>query len=114
MVNIIQIKNGLSRYVDHEMLPAMAETGYKKIIFATGVAIALSRIEKLFDKLKANSLLTALEVFDSEGNVDIDIIVDELCKNIPRTGLTVDIPLIGDITLYDTDVRTAYSYIIGG
>ena len=112
MVNITQIKNGLSNYIDCEMLPNMADAGYKKIIFATGAAILIARVEGMLNKFKTNPILTALDIFDVNGNVDIDIIVDELCKNIPGTGLSIDIPFIGDIVLYTSDVRNMHNYII--
>lgn len=114
MISISQIKSGLSNYVDCEMLPSMADAGYKKIIFATGAAIVLSRLETALVKFKSNSVLIALDIFDAEGNVDIDIVVDELCKNVPRSGLSMDIPFIGEIVFYASDIRNMHNYIVGG
>ena len=114
MISISQIKSGLSKYIDREMLPNMADAGYKKIIFATGAAIVLSRLETALVKLKNNAALVALDIFDTEGNVDVDIIVDELCKNIPHSGLRIELPFIGEIIFYVSDIRNIHNYIVGG
>jgi hypothetical protein len=114
MVSVSQIKNGISRYVDCEMLPGMAETGYKKVLFVTGISILLSRIDVALDKLKDNTILKALDIFDKDGNVDIDIIVKELRKNVPQSGLRVELPFIGELVFYESDIGIVHNYIIGG
>lgn len=114
MVSVVQIKNGVSRYVDSEILPGMVDAGYKKIIFATGVSILLNRIDIALDKLKENPILKALDIFDKNGNVDIDIIAKELRKNIPQSGLRVELPFIGELVFYESDIEVIHNYIVGG
>lgn len=109
MVSISQIKTGISNYVDNEALPKMQ--GFNKVVFATGVSLILNKLESILDKYRSNELLKAIEVFDAEGNIDIDLVANEFVKHVPNSGLTFDIPIIGQIIIYPQDVNSIHHYI---
>lgn len=109
MVNISQIKTGISNYVDNEALPKMQ--GFNKIVFATGVSLILNKLDSILDKYRSNELLKAIEVFDAEGNIDIDLIADEFVKHVPNSGLAFDFPILGQIIIYPQDVNSIHRYI---
>lgn len=111
MYNVIQIKNGLSNYIDNEMLPKMQDAGFKKIIFATGASLFLRKFEDTVSEYQSNTFLKMLNVFDENGNIDIDTVIDELCKQIPASGVAINIPLVGDIVLYTQDLNLVKQYI---
>ena len=56
-------------------------------------------------------LVKMLGIMDSEGNVDIDVLAEELKKNMPKGGVRVDVPIIGALTFKDNDVDKLYEYI---
>lgn len=109
MINISQIKSGLAKYVDCELLPNMQ--GLNKAIFATGATILFNKLDSVIDKYRTNDILKTLEIFDTEGNVNIELIATEFAKNIPSTGLALDFPILGQLVLYPADVETMHRYI---
>ena len=113
MINISQIKNGIANYVDCEILPNVPDAGYKKIIIATAAGIISIRIENALSKIKNNQMLKLFDIVNDNGEVDVDIIFDEFCKHIPRTGLTLDVPLVGEMTFHVSDLHTLRNYIGG-
>lgn len=110
MVNVSQIKNGLAKYVDTEILPHTQ--GLNKAIIATGATLAISKIDNFLDKYRTNDTLKFLELVDSEGNVNIDLLISEFTKHIPEGGLVLNLPVVGDLIFYAADINTMHRYIL--
>ena len=75
------------------------------------MSLLIKKSGAILDSYKDNQLVKILGIMDSEGNVDIDVLAEELKKNIPKGGVRVDIPIIGVLTFKENDVDKLYEYI---
>lgn len=105
MVSKEQIKLGVSKFLETELMPQMSNMSpLKQIILATGVGIAMRKIDPIIDSFAKHPMSTLFDISDESGNIDIDVIAEELRPNIPKDGFAIEIPLFGDIKLFPEDV----------
>lgn len=111
MVNAMQIEKGLASYLDAELLPMMPSGTAGRVLAGAAGGILCKRMGNAISALQGSKAATMLGIVDGDGNVDIDIIRDEVGKQMPESGLVIQIPVIGTITLYRKDVNALYDYI---
>lgn len=111
MVNIGQVQNGITRYLDNEIVKNMM--GWQKWTFGAFGAIAVSRAGSIFETLKNNKMIAALGVIDNNDMIDIDTIYREYKRQAQTGAITIDVPVFGALSLNETDVDKIYNYIIG-
>ena len=70
MATMTQVKTGLVRFVDNDILPHLP-TG-KKVALGIYVALAANNLEAKAMQYIHHPAVSVLEVVDSNGNVDID------------------------------------------
>lgn len=110
MVTIEQVKNGLTKYVDEEILPGM--TGGKRFALGVYAALAVQNLEQTVMKYKDSPAVAALNVIDSGNNVDLDRLYDAAAASMAgMEKFSVDIPLLGVLTLNRTDIDALYQMI---
>lgn len=109
MVNLGQVQAGVSRYLDTEIVSKM--TGWQKWTFGALGTIAVARTTELFKSIKANPAVAMLGVIDDNDGIDLDTLYKEFKKQAQAGPITVDIPVIGALTLNETDVDKIYTYI---
>lgn len=116
MVNIGQIKRGLARFVDAEILPAIPAGTLKRTLIGAGVGLYLANLEKTLSGLSEHALVAALGVVDEHGNVDIDKLAEELKKNMPSEGVKINLDImgmhLGDMTLHQSDIECLRVHIV--
>lgn len=76
-----------------------------------GAAMALGNLDASLSALREHPAVKALGVFDEAGNVDIDKIYTCLKTEAAKGPVTTNIPLIGNVTLNETDVDKLYTLI---
>jgi len=113
VVNKDQIERGLAAYLDAEFMPKVHTDSLRQFAIGTAASVAVKRAGVAVEALKTNKALNALGVIDSDGMVDIELLAEEAKKNIPPDGVKVPIPMIGDITIRQTDVDLLYRCING-
>lgn len=114
MTTIQQIQNGVAAYLDNELMPMLPQTGLERLVLGTGISLLIKKNFSKIELLKENSLIKAMEIFDEEGNVDIDTLKEEIEHNMTNEGVNLEIPMIGKLTFKKEDVNKLYNYIIGG
>lgn len=116
MVSVEKVKRGLAAFFDNELMPMLPSTGWENIVVGTAIGVLLKRLEKIIAGLQQNGLALAAAVVDDQGNVDIEIIRDELKAQIQKKGsLQIDnLPVIKKITFRAEDVDKAFEYIMKG
>ena len=112
MVNLNQVQQGLSRYIDNELTSKM--TGAQKWIFGAGAELYLGNISSIYNKLKVHPMVDALGIIDENDQIDIDRLYSALLHQADKGSMTMDIPVIGAFTFNRSDVERMYQYIIGG
>lgn len=111
MVTITKIEQGVAAYLDSELMPKLPETGLEKILAGTAISLVIRRGGKILDSYRNNKTVQLLGIMDAEGNVDIDVLAEELKKNMPADGVKIDVPMIGAMTFHKSDIDKLYSYI---
>lgn len=107
MVSVDKVEKGIGTYLDEQLMPKLPVTGLYKVLIGTGVSISVKRIGKAIDNLKTNPVLNSLELVDKDGNIDVDIVITELKKQIPQEGLKLQYNKFGnlDITITQSDLE---------
>ena len=112
MVSLAQVQAGVERYIDAEILAKIPD--WRKWVLGAGASRILGRSTEIFNQLKSNPVVAAMDVIDDQDQIDIDAIRAEFVKQAQRGAITFDVPLIGALTLNSGDVDKLYSYIVGG
>ena len=111
MVSIDKLQKGIANYLDAELMPSFEEGGYKKIIIGTVLGLYLNRMNQMILQYSKHPAIKILNIVDDNNNIDIDIIRDELKKQIPQEGFKIDAPMVGIITFTKEDIDVLYNYI---
>ena len=112
MVTYNQVVNGMSRYIDQEIVNKMQ--GWQRWALGAGAGIMMNKGTNMFNTLKAHPVVKMLEVIDENDMIDIDTIYAELRKQAEKGSATFDAPMIGMITLTKDDVDKLYRLIKEG
>jgi hypothetical protein len=112
MVTIQAIQNGLVKYVDREITPKMQ--GWKKWTFGAVASMWLGNLPSTFQKIKDTPFVASLGVIGENDAVDIDKLYNELIKQAEKSAVTIDIPMIGSLSINKHDVDTLYLLIQEG
>jgi hypothetical protein len=115
MVNINQIKRGIANFADAEIINKIPGGTLKRTLFGTAVGLYINNLGTVISNVSTNPFVAALGIQDADHNFDIDKLAEEAKKNIPDTGLKIDLDLLGfhlgDMTLTRQDVETLRSFI---
>lgn len=109
MVNYEKFVNGIVKFIDNEITPQM--TGFKKLAFGVGSSIVLKKSGNIFNMIKDNQMIHALDILDNQNNIDIDMLKQELEAKMGDEKFPIEIPMIGTITFDKNDLNKLYSYI---
>ena len=113
MVTIENIQRGVAAYLDNEMMPQFPVNGIEKVLAGTAMSLAIRRSGVIMGSLKDNKSVQMLGIMDTEGKVDVDVLAEELKRNIPVDGVKIDVPFIGVLTFHKADVDKVKDYIEG-
>lgn len=111
MVSVNQIEAGIARFLDTELVSKMPEGGLQKILAGTAISLMIKKTGSIIQGLQQYPAIQMMEIFDKEGNLDIDSLKEALSRNFPEVGLKMEFPMIGSITFHKEDVDKLYSYI---
>lgn len=112
MVSIDKIEEGVAKYLDAELMPQFQNNGLEKVLVGTAASLLIRKTGTIVSSYKDNKLVKMLGIMDESGNVDVDILAEELKNNISKEGIKVDIPVIGTMTFHKEDIDTLYEYIV--
>ena len=112
MVEVSRIETGIARYLDAELVPKLPENSWRQ--FGVGIASGLiaKRGGMVIERYKNHPAAIAFGLVDSAGCVDVEILRSLAKERIPETGLPVEVPLLGKLTVYRADIDTLYGYIV--
>lgn len=111
MVSVNKIENGVARFLDAELVSKMPDGGLQKILAGTAISLLIKKSGNFIKAFQQNPMIQLMDIFDADGNVDIDSMATELKKNFPDVGLRMDFPMIGTVTFHKEDIDKLYSYI---
>lgn len=103
--------DGVNRYIDKEIYGNLNST--QEFLARVVVGRMNSNVDVIKDALMNNGFAKTLCIVDSEGMVDIDMILTDIRREIERQGsVQVDIPLIGKLTFRADDVDVLHNEIL--
>lgn len=111
MVSIEKIEKGVAAYLDSELMPKLPANGVQKVLAGTAISLLIKRSGTIVESYKDNQVVQMLGIMDADGNVDVDVLAEELKKNIPTDGVKVDVPVIGALTFRKDDVDKLHKLI---
>lgn len=112
MVSIEQVKNGVARYVDDELVSKM--NGLNRWIVGGVAGIAITKAEAIFKHMKEMPFIKMLDIVDENDLIDIDVIYREFLRQARKGEAVINIPFIGETKFNEHDVELLYKHIIGG
>lgn len=112
MISIQRVQTGIAQYLDAELMAQLPADGWRRVTAGAAIGVALKRMGAVTDELKKNGILNTMGVIDPSGNVDVDILRDELKTKIPDDGMKIDIPLLGRMIFRKHDIDKIYEYIV--
>lgn len=110
MVSMDKFKRGVARYLDEEFTNKM--TGWQKWVFGAGSAMYLENLSTSMERLKNNELVKGLGILDENGNINVEKMHRYLQEQARKGPVTFTIPMIGTVTLSDSDVEKLYTLIM--
>lgn len=111
MVNLGQVTSGVAKYIDAEIVSKIS--GWQKWVFGALSGVAISKSTSIFQTLKENSFVKMLGVIDENDRIDLDLLYQQFKEQARKGTITFDVPMIGPMTLNETDVDKLYNYIGG-
>lgn len=112
MVSVDKIEQGVANYLDAELMPQLKGNGIEKVIVGTTASLLIRKTGTIIEGYKDNKLVKMLGIIDDNGAVDVDTLVEEVKKNIPKEGVKVEVPILGTLTFHKDDVDKLYDYIM--
>jgi hypothetical protein len=109
MYNLGQVVGGITNYLDEEILTKIA--GWQKWVIGAGLGVALNKSTNLFNTLKTNPMIKALDVIDKNDMIDVETLYKEIKKQARKGPITFNVPMIGNMTLNEGDVDKIYNNI---
>lgn len=110
MVSMDKVKRGIARYIDEEFTNKI--TGWQRWVFGAGVAMFLENWTSNIQKLKDVPVVKSLGLLDDMNNVAVERLHQQLRIQSQKGPITFEVPMLGSITLHDTDVEKLYNYIM--
>jgi hypothetical protein len=107
MIDFEHIEKGVASYIDSNIMNQFPETGWKRIVVAAAVGIG---IKKYVNILKENELLNKIGLVTPDG-AEIEMYAEQLKKEIPSAGMEVELPLLGELILHESDVDEVLKHI---
>jgi hypothetical protein len=115
MVNATQIKHGIARYVDSEILPKLPVGGLKRVALGTAASLYINGIDNVLENLTKNPFFSALGIVAEDGTYRIDRLAEALKGNIPDDGFKVSPRILGfslgEMVFTRADIDALYRYI---
>lgn len=104
IVTVDNIANGLSTFIERDVIPEFNLPSWQRIIVGTAIGLCIKKKANLAKKFIKDGTFTMAGVVNEFGNVNIDDLIAEVKKNIPDKGLTVKLPILGNITFTSDDI----------
>lgn len=106
MATIEQVKNGISRYLDQELMPNLSDE--KPILFAVGAfsALILNNVDKAILKYGENPVVKMTGIIDDNQNIDVDALAEVAKQSMKKYAFSLDDFLVGKFSFLRGHVNT--------
>lgn len=102
MVSIDRFQNGLSNYIDREILIKLPQ--WKAVALGTAAALCIKQIPDMMKSIPDSMGIV------KDGCIDVDAVAEELKKRMDNP-VQIDIPVIGTMTIDRAEVDRMLDYM---
>ena len=74
--------------------------------------MAMEQFPQIIEQYKSNEVVKMLGVIDQDDHIDIDRLYQHIVPIARKGAATINLPLVGAVTINDADVDKLYRYII--
>jgi len=109
LYSIDQIETGISSYLDNEFLAQYPNNSVEKVLIGTGLALLIKT-----KKDQAISVIKNLGAVSEDGEVDVDLLSEELKRHMTDDGIVFEKSIFGNvwsIKIKKEDIDKLCSYI---
>lgn len=110
-VTLAQVQHGVERYISAEFLSKLS--GVQKWVIDAAAAMYLANAGAIFENVKKNPLIAALGIIDEQDRIDVDKLYKNFKEAAKKGPATISVPLLGAVTLNESDVDKLYNFIVG-
>lgn len=103
------IINGFADYLVKELRPQYPSETLGSFMMGFSSGLIRKRADAMAKKITSNPLVSAFIMED--GKVDLDEVLEAAQEAVPEYGLTVAIPLSGEVTFQKSDAALIKQYI---
>lgn len=104
------VVNGFADYLSKELKPQYPTNTLGGFMMGFSSGLIRQKASAVANKLMNNLLISAV-IIDEEGKIDLDELVEAAQEAVADTGLTITIPLAGDVTFHKSDAAVIKQYI---
>lgn len=108
MYEYSKILEAIAKFVDEDILTNV--NGWQKWVLGSGIGLVLNDGEDMLNKIKDNEFVKMLKIVDGD-KINVDKIYKELKKQAKKTPISINIPMVGVLTLKEEDVDKLYKLI---
>lgn len=111
MVEINQVQQGLTNFIDRDVLPKL--NAWERVVVGGGGGLIASKLPNVLTTISEHPLAKSLGVIDAErGMIDIDAVYEAARPYIGADPIPVKIPVIGvTLRLTAAEIERLYTYI---
>lgn len=110
-----KVVGGIIKYLNKNIFPGLND--WQTLLARTVVARVVRNVDQLKGKLLSSEFLRTFAVIDTQGNVDVDGLVEDLKLQItgcPNEKISISIPLFGKYTFAASDIDELHRMIKEG
>ena len=108
MYEYSKILDAIAKFVDEDILTNV--NGWQKWVLGSGIGLVLNDGEDMLNQIKDNEFVKMLKIVDGD-KINVDKIYKELKKQAKKTPISINIPMVGVLTLKEEDVDKLYKLI---
>ena len=109
-VTTTAIVKGIAEFISKDLRPKYPAGTLGSFVMGFSSGLIRSRAEATAAKLIKNPLVSIF-VTDENGMLDLDEMLEAAQEAMPESGLTIQIPLSGEVTLNRSDAHILKAYI---
>lgn len=107
MIPISTIEKGVANYIDTEVMQKFPNGTWQKVAIGALIGIAVHKYAQI---LKDNHALQTIGIVEGD-KADIEAYAEHIKKNMPDKGVTIEVPMLGEVILKANDIDDILAYI---
>ena len=111
MVTINDIEAGISAFLDEELAGQFPENSIQKALMGGAVALGIKRLGAKIQRLQSDPVIQFLEIFDAEGNINLDEAYACIKEKWPENGARYENNFLGGMTITVADLERVCNLI---